>query len=49
MDKWDKAFMNGQSEICGRQPLKHLHHITFLEAVFHKFQLLTLNIFHTLF
>ena len=22
--KWDKVFKNGQSEICGRQPLKNL-------------------------
>ena len=21
---WDKVFMNGQSEICGREPLKNL-------------------------
>ena len=22
--KWDKVFKNGQSKICGRQPLKNL-------------------------
>ena len=42
---WDKVFKNGQSKICGRQPLKNLKRYgmlipsNLLKAVFSKFYL----------
>ena len=46
---WDKVFKNGQSKICGREPLKKLNEYgllkadhtrsNFLKAVLHKFYL----------
>ena len=46
---WDKAFKNGPSKICGRQPLKNSNGyglrkadytpLTFFKPVFHKFYL----------
>ena len=32
--KWDKAFKNGPSKVCGRQ--SHIP-LNFVDAVFHKF------------